>query len=344
MATAKLRYSSDEILAEHAYARPQVEAGYRLHGGFDANGVYISPRTFNRTPAIHAWSGALVARGHELLDSSQQLMVRGTFPSPEQQKFLLGQGLGQTLWDSLTVTGVVEGRGRSLADASTPDFQSIIVEDISDTALGHLNKGLLRAHGLDEGGDVSRGEGGHDTMWFAVRDLLFGKHAWPDPAIPQSLSRPEIGRVMPAIPKQHEEWILLLMNILMIEVRAEKFFSFCTNVMRDSDNFHDRREAALHAAELVDRIRQDEAPHVGYLTAVVSELRSVTFQTVDGTTIAGDVLIDPVWRGMVQWHAVANAEHARETSRAAILNALREKPNGKDLERHFDALEQREAA
>ena len=42
--------------------------------------------------------------------------------------------------------------------------------------------------------------------------------------------------------------------------------------------------------------------------------------------------------------AVANAEHARETSRAAILNALREKPNGKDLERHFDALEQREAA
>lgn len=344
MATAKLRYSSAEILAEYAYARPQLEAGYRLHGGFDANGIYISPRTFNRTPAIHAWSGALAARGHELLDSSQQLMVRGSFPNPEQQKFLLGQGLGQTLWDSLTVTGVVEGRGRSLAEASAPDFQSIIVEDISDTALGHLNKGLLRAHGLDEGGDVSRGEGGHDAMWFAARDLLFGKHAWPDPAIPQSLSRPEVGRLMPAIPKQHEDWILLLMNILMIEVRAEKFFRFCTHVMRDPENFRDRREAAVHAATLVDRIRQDEAPHVGYLTVAISELRGCTFQTVDGATARGRDLIDPVWRGMVQWHAVANTEHARHTARAAILNALRQKTNGKDLERDFNALEHREAA
>jgi hypothetical protein len=271
-------------------------------------------------------------------------MVRGSFPNPEQQKFLLGQGLGQTLWDSLTVTGVVEGRGRSLADASAPDFQSIIAEDISDAALGHLNKGLLRAHGLDEGGDVARGEGGHDAMWFAVRDLLFGKHAWPDPAIPQSLSRPEIGRLMPAIPKQHEDWILLLMNILMIEVRAEKFFSFCTTVMRDPENFCDRREGALHAAELVDRIRQDEAPHVGYLGVAISELRSFAFRTTNRGTISGRDLIDPVWRSMVQWHAVANAEHARQMSRAAILDALRQRPNGKKLELHFDALEHREAA
>jgi hypothetical protein len=149
---------------------------------------------------------------------------------------------------------------------------------------------------------------------------------------------------MPAIPKPHEDWILLLMNILMIEVRAEKFFSFCTNVMRDPKNFRHRREAALHASELVDRIRQDEAPHVGYLTVAISELRGCTFRTVDGATTPGRNLIDPVWRGMVQWHAVANAEHAGHTARAAILNALRQKPNGKELERHFDALEQGEAA
>lgn len=341
MAAARLHYGAEDILAEHDYARPHIEAGYRLHGGFDAKDAYISPRTLNRTPAIRAWSRALAARGHELLDSSQQLMVRGSFPGAEQQKFLLNQGMGQTLWDSLTVTGVVEARGRSLADASAPDFQSIIVEDISETALGHLNKGLLRAHGLDEGGDVSRGEGGHDAMWFAVRDLLFGKHAWADPAIPESLARPEIGRLMPAIPKPHEDWILLLMNILMIEVRAEKFFSFCTNVMRDPENFRDRREAALHAATLVDRIRQDEAPHVGYLTVAISELRSFTIRTADSAALSGRELIDPVWRGMVQWHAVANAEHARETSRRTILNALQQKPNGKELEHRFEALEQR---
>jgi hypothetical protein len=297
-----------------------------------------------RAPAIQAWSEALVQRGHALLDSSQALMVRANYPGAEQQKFLLAHGLGQTFRDSLTITGVVEGRGRSLADAWAPDFQAIVVEDISDMALGHLNKGLLRAHGLDEGGDAMRGEGGHDRMWFAVRDLLFEKHAWPDPAIPESLSRLETGRLMPAIPKEHEDWILLLTNILMIEVRAEKFFSFCTSVIRDPDNFRDRRESALHAADLVDRIRQDEAPHVGYLTAVVSELRSLTFRSLDGANLPGAVLIDPVWRGMVQWHAIANADHARQKSRDGILSALRRRPDGHELERGFLALDEREAA
>jgi hypothetical protein len=77
------------------------------------------------------------------------------------------------------------------------------------------------------------------------------------------------------------------MNVLMIEIKAESFFSFCVAVMRDPDNFRDRREVANHAADLVDRIRQDEAPHVGYLTAVVSELRSFTFKTADGEAHRG---------------------------------------------------------
>jgi hypothetical protein len=49
---------------------------------------------------------------------------------------------------------------------------------------------------------------------------------------------------MPQIPAEHEQWILLLMNVLMIEVKAESFFSFCQSVMRDPDNFRDRRDAA----------------------------------------------------------------------------------------------------
>jgi hypothetical protein len=134
------------------------------------------------------------------------------------------------------------------------------------------------------------------------------------------------------------------MNILMIEVRAEKFFSFCTKVMRDPENFRERRQAAMRAVDLVDRIRQDEAPHVGYLTVALSELRSFTLRAADSRTISGRDVIDPVWRGMVEWHAVANADHARETSRRSILNALRRKPNGEDLERRFEALEHREAA
>ena len=341
---AKRHYSTEEIMAEHVYAKPHLEAGYRLHGGFDGNGHYVSPRTLNRWPAIQAWSDALKASGHDLVDASHTLLARGHFPTNQQQNFLLAQGFGQSLWNSLTVTGVIEARGKRLAEATAPDFQAIVVEDISGTATGHLNKGLLVAHGLDEGGNAARGEGGHDAMWFAVRDLLFGANAYPDPEIPENLSRPELGRLMPQIPAEYEDWILLLMNVLMIEVRAENFFSFCTTVMRDPSNFCDRRPAALHAAELVDRIRQDEASHVGYLTAVISELRSFTFRTSGGGTVSGLAMIDPVWRGMVHWHAVANFEFAREQTRNALILALSKKPNGAELVRRFDELEGRLAA
>ncbi len=340
----KLVWTREELLADHAYATPQLEAGYRLHGGFDADGKYISPRTLNRWPAIRAWGDALKARGHELVDSSQQLMVRGSFPNVAQQSLLLEHGLGQTLWDSLSVTGVVEARGRALATADAPDFQSVVADDISETATAHLNKGLLRAHGLDEGGDPERGEGGHDSMWFAVRDMLFGRHAYPHAQAPDSLARPETGRLMPQVPEEHERWILLLMNVLMIEVRAEKFFNFCTTVMRDPRNFRDRREIALHAADLVDRIRQDEASHVGYLTVVVSELRSFTWRTADGRRVRGADFIDPVWRGMVQWHSVTNIDWERARTRKEFEAMFRGRPDGEALNRRFQSLEQKEAA
>ncbi len=340
----KLVWRREEILADHAYAQPHIEAGYRLHGGFDADGNYVSPRTLNRLPAIGAWGDALKARGHELVDSSPQLMVRGTFPNVAQQSLLLEHGLGQTLWDSLSVTGVIEARGRALATADAPQFQSVVEGDISHTATAHLNKGLLRAHGLDEGGDPDRREGGHDSMWFAVRDMLFGKHAFPHAVVPDSLARPEIGRLMPQIPEEHERWILLLMNVLMIEVRAENFFDFCTAVMRDPRNFRDRRDTALHAAELVDRIRQDEASHVGYLTVVISELRSFTFKAVDGGRIKGADFIDPVWRGMVQWHSVTNIDWERARTRREFETMFGARPDGGVLGRRFQSLEQKEAA
>jgi hypothetical protein len=339
---SRLVWSREEILADHAYARPHMECGYRLHGGFDAHGRYISPRTLNRWPAIRAWSDALTARGHTLVDSSQQLMVRGSFPNVAQQALLLQHGLGQTLWDALSITGVVEARGRALADAEAPDFQAIVQDDIRETATAHLNKGLLRAHGLDEGGDGNTG--GHDAMWFAVRDMLFGKHAYPHVEVPESLARPELGRLMPQIPPEHERWILLLINVLMIEVRAECFFNFCTSVMRDRRNFRDRRDVALHAADLVDRIRQDEAPHVGYLTVVISELRSFTFKAVDGTPVKGSAFVDPVWRGMVQWHAIANVDFEHARARKKLEAMLRALPDGDALADRFNGLERKEAA
>jgi hypothetical protein len=339
-----LVYSEAELLAEHPYARPQIEAGYRLHGGFDAAGTYLSPRTLRRWPAVKAWQAALEARGFPLIDASTKLLSRGNYPSFEQQKLLLNLGLGQTLWNSLTITGIIEARGRRLIEFPAPDFQTIVEEDIAGTATKHLGRGLMKAHGLDEGGDPEKGEGGHDTMWFAVRDLLFGKDAYPLPAVPESLARPELGRLMPQIPSAHEQTILLLMNVLMIEIRAEAFFAFCTRLMRAPELFADRRAEAEQAAVLVERIRQDEAIHVAYLQTAVSELRSFTFRAERGGGVPGKAFIDPVWNGMVHWHSVTTLEHARAQTREAIAAQLLAAADGAQRLSAFDALAPKEAA
>lgn len=340
----KLSYTRDELMADHAYVRPHSEAGYRLHGGFDADGNYISPRTLHRWPAVHAWQAALATRGGELMDATTRLLKRGPYPTIDQQRFLLSHGFGETLWNSLTITGIIEARGGNLAQAVAPNFQDIVVEDISNTCLGHLNVGLLAAQGYDEGGNKEKGEGGHDAMWFAVRDALFGKDVYPIPEVPQSIARPESGRRMPQIPKEHEDWILLLMNVLMIEIKAENFFAFCQAVMRDPANFTERREEADHAAELVERIRTDEAIHVAYLTTALSELRSFTIRTVDGGTMPGMQLIGPVWEAMIAWHTVTNSDFQRNQSRENIIGRLKTKPNGPSLAAQFDGLELRAAA
>jgi hypothetical protein len=339
-----LVYSEAELLAEHPYARPQIEAGYRLHGGFDAAGTYLSPRTLRRWPAVEAWQAALEARGFPLIDASTKLLSRGNYPSFEQQKLLLNLGLGQTLWNSLTITGIIEARGRRLIEFPAPDFQAIVAEDVSGTATGHLGRGLMKAHGLDEGGSPEKGEGGHDTMWFAVRDLLFGKDAYPLPAVPESLARPELGRLMRQIPPAHEQTILLLMNVLMIEIRAEAFFAFCTRLMRAPELFADRRAKAEQAAVLVERIRQDEAIHVAYLQTAVSELRSFTFRAERGTSVPGKAFIDPVWNGMVQWHSVTTLDHSRAQTREAIAAQLLAGADGARRLSAFDALAPKEAA
>jgi hypothetical protein len=341
---ARVVYSRDELMADHPYAKPQIEAGYRLHGGFDAKGTYLSPRTLHRWPAVEAWQKQVVERGFPLIDATTRLLKRGAYPNAEQQTLLLSNGMGETLWNSLTITGIIEARGRALSDAQAPDFQAIIEEDISGTATGHLNKGLLFAHGVDEGGWPEKGEGGHDAMWFAVRDALFGKDAYPIPDVPASIGRPEIGRLMPQLDKVYEDWILLLMNVLMIEVRAESFFWFCTNLMRSPDVFRDRRPAAMHAAELVDRIRTDEAIHVAYLQAFVSEMRSFTLKGTKGERIKGATLIDPIWEGMIHWHSVTQADFSRDQGREAIAARISKRADGRSLLTQFDALEQKAAA
>ncbi len=336
---AKLTYTYEELMAEFPYARPHIVMGENLHGGFDSAGSYISPRMQGRGPAIDAWSQNVAAQGGELIDVSVQLLKRENYPNHNQQKFLLGLGLGKTLWDTLSIVGELESRGKALSTITGPDFQEIIVEDIGSTAIGHLNKGLHHAHGRDEGGLDGCATGAHDRMWYVARDLLFGKNAYPKPVAPGTITRPEGGRLFPLLPELHEAFLLLYMNILMVEVRAEKMFGFCCGLFRDPELFRDRRAAAEQAAVMVERIRQDEASHVGYLSAVLSEMRLLTFKLNDGGTIRGRDMLDPVWEGMVGFHSTTVYDNGRRLTRENLAGQLMALPDGEALVRQLDALE-----
>lgn len=341
----QLAYTREELLADDDFARPHEAVGYRLHGGFDAQGRYISPRVRNRWPAVRAWQAQLSEKGLPLIDASQSLLRRGTYPNAAQQKLLLANGFGRTLWDSLTVTGVIEARGRALCEFPAPDWQDVIAEDISQTCTGHLHKGLLYAHGMDEGGDPdNEAIGAHDAMWFAARDLVFGKDAYPIPEIPESIARPDEGPPFPMLPAEFGGLLSLLMNVLMIEVRAEAFFAFCCEVFRDPENFPARRAEAELAAEMVERIRTDEAIHVAYLQTTISEMRGLTFRTVDGGTMRGADFIDPEWEKMVVWHGETQFDLARERSHEELLKELGASEAGRRLIPAFEALDTRPEA
>lgn len=301
----KLKWSSEELLTDHEYAAHHVAAGQRLHGGMLADGSYQPPRALCREQAFDAWEAALDQRGGSPFGASASLLDGLRMPTAEQQLVLLRNGLGETLWNTLTITGKIEARGRLLAEMEFPDLAPAIVQDISEMAIGHLNGGLLLAHGLDEGGEPDEGIGGHDTMWFVARDLVFGVDAYGDVEPPERIGRSdESDRYVPEIPAPVEAMLSFLANLLIIEFRAELGFADTQEVLRTPDVFADRRDEAELAAELVGRIRTDEEIHVRSLNLYLGELRSVDFRTVDGGAIGGAEVIDRFWGGLVKWATV----------------------------------------
>jgi hypothetical protein len=334
----QLVFSEAELMADHDYASPQTVSGQRTHGGFDADGNYLPPRSRIRPTAIANWAAELRKRGGDLLQADSSLLAGLRYPTIEQQKLLLREGLGQTFWNNLTITGKIEARGRFLAEMTFPEFQDVVVEDVSKMAVGHLNKGLLKAHGLDEGGEPAKGIGGHDVMWFALRDLAFGKGAYPDVEPPERIGRDSGEREAPELPGRYEEIIGFLLNLLLIEFRAELGFASSQELLRDPELFPERQEQALEAAEVVERIRTDEEIHVTSLRVYLGELRSLTFKTLSGGTKLGADIIDPLWTRLVHWATVEQPKLGIEEQRKMLSERILADPRGEQILREFEAL------
>jgi len=332
----QLIYSKEALEAEFDELSPHTECGLKLHGGFDKDNCYISPRTKFRWQAINAWQRQLESQNVALVDANTALLTEPNYPNVRQQLLLLENGIEQNLWDSLTITGIVEARGRALVDLVAPDFQKIVVEDISAMSLGHLNKGLLRAHGWDEGGREESGLGGHDIMWYAVRDLIFGKGKYPTPVPPDNIGREKNEREMEQIAPEYEGLLALLMNVLMIEIRAEKAFCFYEEVIGESKVLYN----TSLAVNLVNRIRTDEAIHVAWLRTAISEFGHCTIKTSEGLMSGWDI-IGPVWKKMVHWHSVEMHDVNRESKVKEMEAKILSSAEGTELLDTFRSLGER---
>jgi hypothetical protein len=333
---SQLVYTEQEIMSDHDYAKKHEVDGHRLHGGFDAEGNYISPRMLVREPAIEAWAESLRKRGGDILEVDPAVQDMPRYPSYEQMKLLLVNGVEVPLWESLTTISILEGRGRFIGERDWPDLQDIVVEDISEMGIGHLRKGLLMAHGLDEGGEPAKGIGAHDVMWIAVRDLAFGPKDYAPPADVGFQQAARV-RLAPEIGEPYEEMIRFMMSLLMIEYGAASTFDFNQRLLRDTDLFRDRRNEAEEAARIVDRICQDEEIHVSSLRTFLGELRAVTIKTLSGDTIKGSEIIDRLWAAQVRV-TFDQPGTRREQQEKTLRAQIRESADAARIEKEFDAL------
>jgi hypothetical protein len=305
--TDQLSYDPEELLASHAYEEPLVLGGRRMHGGFDATGTYVSPRTLHRWPAIRAWQAQLEkdSGGMPLLDCPSDFFAE-FYPNVEQTTYLLSEGVHTPLAHVLTHIGTIEGFGSIIRFVELGDLQSRFVEPLEGTATDHLNRGLYEAHARDESGFED--EGGHQQMWYLVRDLALDD---PDVGDPLALTMKTMSadgdggevmasmakslgmgdRVVPEIDFGLESAITRMTGLLLIELLAANTFNWAEQVVGNERYCSN----AAEAARLVGYIRADEAPHVEYLRTTLTEMRARTFIGEDGRHVTGTTVIDACW-------------------------------------------------
>ena len=356
MSTDQTAFTQDELLASHPYAEPLIAGGVRCHGGFDADGNYISPRTKYRWPAIRAWQAQHHAQfGTDLLDVALDAFPEH-YPSVPQAKFLLKQGVKLPLSLTLTRIGTVEGFGAGIRTVNLPNLQACFVEDIAGTAMAHLNQGLYEAHARDEAGFED--EGGHKQMWFAARDVALeeqpseaqvremmerpgGPGMVTAPPTPEQIAKIRAqmlaNRMLPDdIDFALEAAIIRMTRLLLIELVAFLGFSWAEAVLSDTELVAGEGEAA----RLVSYVRADEAPHVAYLKCALSEMRDRTFRGASGKTYPGTEMVGRIWQHLTYQFLVTSRLDRRNGAYDTVLQGLRAHPRREALLEEFHALGQ----
>jgi hypothetical protein len=337
-------FSETELLADHDIVEPLVLDGVRCHGGFDDNGRYLSPRTKNRWPAIDAWEQQRVAQfSTPILDVPLDTWP-DNFPNVEQSKFLLRLGAPEPTVSALTRIGTVEGFGAVLRHLPVPDFHRCFEEDITGTAIAHIDNGLFEAHARDEAGfgDVA----GHDRMWFVARDIAFEHPVTEDQTV-RMLDRMGIDttpksatqlrrlreaamddRLLPDdIDFNLEMVISRMIGLLLIEISAFHGFGWAEAVLGDTELV----AGDGTAASLVSYIRSDETPHVAWLRTALSEMRDRTWVGSGGRSHPGSAMISPLWdRALRHSLQLRRHENLNATMRE-IEDALGGRPNANDI-------------
>jgi hypothetical protein len=350
MSNLQLTWSEQELLATDRVAEPLVAGGVRCHGGYDDSGAYVSPRTKGRLPAIAAWQQSHREQfGTEILAAPLELWPE-PFPNVAQSKYLLRQGVREPTITSLTRIGTVEGFGSMIRHAHPGDLQKHFVESIDGTAIAHLDRGLFEAHARDEAGWDA--EGGHNTMWFAARDVAFDSPVTEDetatmlqrmgiptpgsgPRTPEAMrAAAEAVRRFPDLDLEVEMMVRRMISLLFIEVSAFHTFAWAEAVLSDSELVAGEGEAA----ELVRCIRTDETPHVDYLRTALTEMRDRTFVGGSGKRVPGAEVIGTIWDAALALSLGPNRENFRKTTIAELEFALEGNPRRAEIVEGFHSL------
>lgn len=331
----RLDFSAEELLRDAEVKAPLMAGDVLCHGGFDADGHYVSPRTLHRSPAILAWQHRLAREDTPLIDIADALLPP-QYPSVAQAKLLLQRGFPEPIVRALTVISILEGFGAIIRDVRVPELGALLVEPLAGTALAHLDRGLFEAHARDEAG--YRDQGGHKQMWEAARDL-----ALENPKIPSDVFLRLMGErgqsrasepLFPQLDKRLHRMLGTMCQVYVIEVFARRTFAWGIQLLGDAEVSAAPREASA----MVAHIQADEAPHVEYLRTALSEARARTLRTADGAAISGRKVVDGMLHDILSRMTDSRPREQRDSSRGVLAQAVQAGKITQALVDEFDAL------